>query len=164
MNAFADTNWLEALYLKPDPENRSGMMRKAIAERRMRHQREPLLISHIVLLEARNVFSRVTGQRSPIEWEDLLSDFNGRLFVDPMNWDILRQATNRIFEQFSYKVVIGTFDATLIASAQLAGALELLSFDETLKALASALDIKVFPELRSEGKTLLAKLRAERSK
>ena len=111
------------------------------------------------MLEARNVFGRLSGSANPVQWEQLINDFNGRIFVDPMNWDILRQETNRLFERFSHKTQIGTFDATLIVSAQLAGALEILSFDERLKALASALGIKVFPPLEPAGESLLATLK-----
>jgi predicted nucleic acid-binding protein len=158
VTVFADTNWLEALYFEPHPENKEAVARAATVARRMRKHSGPLVISHIVLLEARNVFSRVSRKSAP-EWEDLLSDFNGRIFVDPMNWDALRQETNRLFERFSHKTIIGTFDATLVASARLAGAREILSFDERLKAIAACLGLDVFPGLGSEGKALLAELR-----
>ena len=36
MNIFADTNWLEAVYFEPDPEDKESIRRSAIAERRMR--------------------------------------------------------------------------------------------------------------------------------
>jgi len=58
MIVFADTNWLEALYFKPNPANKEAMARASVVERRMRRLSGPLTISHIVLLEARNVFSR----------------------------------------------------------------------------------------------------------
>src|SRR5947207_1082728 len=160
MRAFADTNWLEALYFKPHAQDRKAMARDAIVQRRMRKQSGPLLISHIVLLETRNVFGRVAGSSHPQEWDDLLSDFNGRIFVDPMNWDALRRETNHLFERFSHKVTIGTFDATLLASAQLAGAREFLSFDEQIKAVAATAGLKVFPELGTEGKALLGRLKS----
>lgn len=158
MNAFADTNWLEALYFIPDPLDQEGLKRASIVERRMRRHTGPLLISHIVLLEARNVFSRLTGTAKPEEWNKLLADFNGRIYVDPMNWDLLRQETNALFERFSHKSVIGTFDATLLASARLAGAQEILSFDERLKAIASCCELQVFPKLGPEGKSLRSQL------
>jgi predicted nucleic acid-binding protein len=159
VSAFADTNWLESLYVRPRAGNREAEERHRIVDRRMRKQSGPLMISHIVLLEARNVFGRVTGNPKPVEWGDLLSDFNGRIYVDPMNWDVLRQETNVILERFSHRTTIGTFDATLLASALLAGAREILSFDEQLKALATCLELKVFPELGSAGKTLVAELK-----
>jgi len=154
MSVFADTNWLEALYFEPDAEDAEGQTRKALAHRRMRRHSGQLIISHIVLLEARNVFNRLAGSAHPTQWEHLVCDFNGRIFVDPMNWDILRQETNLIFERFSHKTNIGTFDATLIASARLAGAREIFSFDEQLKALATCLVIKLFPELTVTGRVI----------
>ena len=159
MSAFADTNWLEAIYFEPHPEDGESVARSATVERRMRLQSAPLLISHIVLLEARNVFGRLAGTAQPKQWQELLSDFSGRIFVDMMNWDALRRETNRIFERFSHLTTVGTLDATLVASALLAGARELLSFDEGLKVVASAVGLKVFPPLGPEGKTRLAQLK-----
>src|SRR5438045_3343776 len=102
MNIFADTNWLEAIYFKPTEDSKQEAKRRhALAERRMRKLSSPLLTSHIVLLEARNVFSRLAGVAKPAQWDKLVGDFNGRIFVDPMNWDILRQQTNLLFERFS---------------------------------------------------------------
>ncbi len=63
----------------------------------MRRHGGQLVISHIVLLEARNVFSRVTEEREPREWQLLKADFDSQLFVDPMNWDLLRQKCNYLF-------------------------------------------------------------------
>src|SRR6266571_4612202 len=101
MNIFADTNWLEAIYFKPTKDSKEMAKRRhALVERRMRRLSSPLLISHIVLLEARNVFSRLAKVSKPAEWEKLVGDFNGRIFVDPMHWDILRQQTNVLFERF----------------------------------------------------------------
>ncbi|HEY5910754.1 MAG TPA: PIN domain-containing protein [Verrucomicrobiae bacterium] len=159
MTVFADTNWLEALYFEPDPSDKRALSRAAVVHRRMRRHSGPLVISHIVLLEARNVFSRVAQEPEPDEWRDLLSDFNGRLYVDPMNWDMLRQKTSSIFEKYSHRVTLGTFDAALIASALLAGARELLSFDERLKVIATLLGMDVFPPLSAEGKALHTRLR-----
>jgi predicted nucleic acid-binding protein len=160
MSAFADTNWLESLYFKPTRDSTpAARKRHAIVERRMRKQAVPLVISHIVLLEARNVFGRLAGVSKPAEWERLVGDFNGRIFVDPMNWDRLRLETNLIFDRVSHKATIGTIDATLVASARLAGGREFLSFDERLKAFAVYLGLKVFPELGVDGKAFLAQLR-----
>ena len=159
MSPFADTNWLEASYIEPDSRNAVSVRRSAIA--RKRNEREgPLITSHIVLLEARNVFARVTKEALPEEWKELQADFNGKIFVDPMDWDLLRRAAGRIFERFSHKMPIGTFDVAIVASAELAGAREILSFDEKLKSLAVAEGFKVYPDLAAEGRSFLAKLRA----
>ena len=52
-----------------------------------------------------------------------------------------------------------TFDAAILASAILSGAVRLLSFDEKLKALAVAEGIEVYPELNASGKAYLEKLK-----
>jgi len=76
-----------------------------------------------------------------------------------MNWEALAQGTSELFERFSHKATIGTFDATIIASARLAGAEEILSFGERLKGLGAALQLNVFPKLGSVGKSLASELR-----
>jgi predicted nucleic acid-binding protein len=160
MSVFADTNWLESLYFKPSGQARpEARARHAIVERRMRRLTSPLVISPIVLLEARNVFSRLAGNSKPLEWEMLLGDFNDRILLQPMNWDALQHEACTIFERLSHKTTVGTLDATIAASARLAGARELLSFDERLKAIAACLGIGVFPPLAQEGRMLLAQLR-----
>jgi predicted nucleic acid-binding protein len=160
VSSFADTNWLEALYFEPDPNDSSAKSRAVIAERRTR--KEPSLItSHIVLLEARNVFSRNSGEARPQQWDDLMDDFGGRIFVDTMNWDLLRRETNTLCERFSHRARVGTFDMAIVASARLAGAREILSFDERLKALAFAAGLHVFPQLSNEGRSFVATLKAK---
>ena len=158
MIVFADTNWLEALYITPGKHDREMLIRAEMVERRTR-KAESLTISHIVLMEARNVFNRIRQEPEPQEWRDLVEDFNGRIFVDAMNWDLLRRETNRLFERFSPQATIATFDTAIVASALLAGAREFLTFDQKLAALALASGIKVFPDLTTEGRRFLAKLR-----
>ena len=84
---------------------------------------------------------------------------NGRFYLDPMNWDFLRRDTFALVAKYAHKTTLGTFDLALLASAELAGATRLLSFDDALKAVAAAEGLPVFPELGPEGKKLLAQLR-----
>jgi hypothetical protein len=111
-----------------------------------------------VLLEARNVFARATGESEPQEWTTLEADFGGRLYVDPMNWELLRRECVELFTRYAWKATIGTFDIAIIASAKLGGATRFLSFDMRAKALAAAERFEVFPPLNSGGKQLLARL------
>jgi predicted nucleic acid-binding protein len=154
MNAFADTNWLVATYFPEMTADRHG-----IVERYTRKQSEPWIISHIVLLEARNVFARVAHEPDPDEWHDLQSDLGRRLYVDTMQWDLVRQKTNELFSRYSHKAQVGTFDAVLVSSALLTGARKFLSFDSQCKVLAAAERLTVFPELNEREKALLAELR-----
>lgn len=135
--------------------------RRVIAERFHRQNPGMIGVSQIVLLEARNVFSRITGSSNPPEWQELQAGFSGRFYLDPMNWDLLRREVYRIFENYSPHAAIGTFDAAVLASARLAGATRILSFDENLKALAMAEGLPVYPELGKAGRGFLARLKAK---
>jgi predicted nucleic acid-binding protein len=154
---YADTNWLEAVYITP--QGGEAIRRRQIVERFARHHGGALVISHVVLLEARNVFSRTTGEKVPAEWALLEADFGGRLHIDSMNWDLLRRECYALFARYAWKTQLGTFDVAIIASAKLAGATQFLSFDTTAKALAVAEGIAVFPSLDHDGKQRLAQLK-----
>jgi predicted nucleic acid-binding protein len=156
---FADTNWLVSAYLEPRADDTEALRRRGMVERFMRRHGGQLVISHIVLLEARNVFSRVIQESEPREWQLLEADFDGRLYVDPMNWDLLRQECNQLFSKYAWTTAVGTFDTAIVASAKLAGGTRFLSFDATAKAIAAAEGIEVFPSLGAGEKQLLARLK-----
>ena len=156
---YADTNWLEAVYIGADADDAEGLRRREIVERFARRHGGRLAISHIVLLEARNVFCRTTGESDPREWGLLEADFDGRIYVDPMNWDLLRRECYALFGRYGWKIQIGTFDTAIIAAAKLAGATQFLSFDTTAKALAVAEGIRVFPPLDAAGKMRLDQMK-----
>ena len=154
---FADTNWLVAIYVQA--EDRERVERRILAERFMRRHGDQLVTSHTVLLEARNVFSRVTGEPEPEEWRALLADFGGRIYVDPMNWDVLRRECNALFARYAWKTENGTLDTSIVASAKLAGATQFLSFDARARAIAAAESLQVFPALDAAGRQLVAMLK-----
>jgi predicted nucleic acid-binding protein len=156
---FADTNWLASVYIEPDAADREAVRRRQTVDRFMRRQGGQLITTQVVLLEARNVFSRVTGEREPREWQMLESDFDGRLYVDPMNWDLLRHECYRLFARYSWKAPLGTFDAAIVASAKLAGATRFLSFDKAASALARAEGMDVFPTLDAAGKQPVSEMK-----
>ena len=156
---FADTNWLASAYIEPHADDEAAVRRREIVDRFMRRHGGQLVLSHVVLLEARNVFSRVTGEREPREWQMLEADFDGRLYVDPMNWDLLRQECNHLFSKYAWKTAVGTFDTAIVASVKLAGGTRFLSFDATARAMAAAECIEVFPALDAAEKQLLARLK-----
>jgi predicted nucleic acid-binding protein len=156
---YADTNWLEALYITPHPEDAEALERERIVMRFARKFGGPLALSHVVVLEARNVFSRVTGESQPREWDALEADFDGRLYVDPMNWDLLRRECHALLARYAWKDTIGTFDTAIVAAAKLAGATRFLSFDATAKALAAAEGLEVFPPLDANGRQVMARLK-----
>ena len=154
MTLFADTNWLVAAYFI-----RQEASRTAIVERFTRKHGAPWVVSQVVLLEARNVFGWVSRTTMPAEWERLESDLGGRIFVDTMQWDMVRQKTLELFGRYSHKAAVGSFEAVLVASALLTGATHFLSFDGRAKSLAAAERLAVYPELTPAEKALLLKLR-----
>jgi predicted nucleic acid-binding protein len=156
---FADTNWLVSVYIEPRPDDAEAARRREIVERFMRRHGGQLVISHLVLLEARNIFSRVTGEREPTEWQKLEADFDGLLYVDSINWDLLRRECNALFEKYAWKSVVGSFDTAIIASVKLAGGTRFLSFDTTARAMAAAEGIEVFPALEAVEKEFLLRLK-----
>jgi predicted nucleic acid-binding protein len=156
---FADTNWLVSVYLEPHPEDAEAVRRRQIVDRFLRRHGGQLVISHVVLLEARNIFCRVTGEREPVEWRKLEADFDGRIYVDPMNWDLLRRECETLFGRYAWKTNLGTFDTAVVASTKLAGGTTLLSFDNGARALAVAEGLGVFPPLDAAGKAMVARLK-----
>jgi len=76
-----------------------------------------------------------------------------------MNWDFLHRDAFALLAKYSPRATIGTLDMAILASARLCGATRLLSFDETLKAVAVAEKVEVFPPLARKGKRLLRELR-----
>lgn len=156
---FADTNWLVAAYLEPPPDDAEAVRRRTIVERFLRHHGGQLALSHLVLLEARNVFSRVTGEREPREWQAFEADFDGKLFVDPMNWDLLRRECHSLFSKYAWRMAVGTFDIAVVASVKLAGGTRFLSFDSTARAVAAAEAIEVYPPLEAAEKQTVARVK-----
>jgi predicted nucleic acid-binding protein len=156
---FADTNWLAAVYIEPGSGDAPAIRRRALVERFMRRHVGQLVISHIVLLETRNVFSKVTGERNPPEWNALEADFDGKVYVDPLNWDLLRRECYTLFSKYAWKAAVGSFDTAVVASVKLAGGTRFLSFDSTARALAAAESIEVYPPLSVAEKHLISRLR-----
>jgi len=156
---FADTNWLVSIYVRRARADLEVHARWGIVDRFMRRSGDRLAISQVVLLESRNVFSRATGEAEPEEWRRLQADFGGRIYVDSMNWDLLRRECNSLFAKYAWKIGLGTFDSAIVASAKLAGATQFLSFDQTARILAFAEGITVFPVLDGVAKREVARLK-----
>lgn len=151
---FADTNWLAAMFFSLQGDLRK---RNEVVQRFLRKHTGQMIVSEIVMLEAENVFRRNTGEADPAELVELKQD--KRFYRDPLNWTATKREALEIFTRYSHKTTVGTFDATLLASAKLSGATLLLTFDSTLKALAVAEGLSVFPELDGKERRILAGLR-----
>jgi hypothetical protein len=154
-----NTPWLASVSVEPKAADTEAVRRRRSAERFLRRHCGPLAISHVVLLEARNMFSRVTGEALPLEWQTPEADLGGRPHVDPMNWDLLRRECNALVARDASKAALGTLDTAIVASAKLAGATRFLSVDVTARALTAAEGIAVFPALAPAERRLIAQLK-----
>lgn len=148
---FADTNWLVAMFFEVEKDGRTKLVKRFL-----RHFNETLCVSAMVLLEARVVFSRESGESLPKEWQEFEACEN--FYRDPMNWDMLRREVFLLAARYASKAKVGTLDLAVLAGAKLGGATRLLTFDDTLAALAVAEGLEVFPELSRKGKEILAML------
>ena len=155
MMFFADTNWSAAAYFYKQANDRT-----AIVSRHSRKHQRVWLVSDIVMLEARNVFGRLSRQPNPKEWMQFKNDIGTKIVTAPPHWDLVKKRSNELFSKYSHKASIGTFDMTLIASALLSGADTFLSYDEQAKALAAAERLTVSPNLSEHGKKLLGAFRS----
>ncbi|MFN3407862.1 MAG: type II toxin-antitoxin system VapC family toxin [Limisphaerales bacterium] len=157
---FADTNWLEAMYFAPLDDDPEGQKRRRLVERFGRMHGQRLGVCALVYCEARNVFSRIARQPEPPEWAELEADKGGLLFVDPLDWDLTRRDAFTLFARYSHRIPLGTLDAAILAASRLGGAERLLTFDDTLAAVAVAEGLEVFPPLTDKGEALLARARS----
>lgn len=71
---YADTNWLEAVYVTAHPDDAEACARERIVNRFARKHGGKLAVSHVVLLETRNVFSRVRRQAIAFQVKSLASN------------------------------------------------------------------------------------------
>ncbi len=156
---FANADWLVAVYLEPAAADTEAVRRRRIAQRFMRRHARPLAISHIVLLEARAAFSRITGEPLPQDWHTLEADLGTRLRIERINWACLRFECNALCAKYAWKVGLAAVDTAVVAAVKLASGTRLLSFDPTVRVLASAEGIGVFPALEPKERRLLARLR-----
>ena len=153
--AFADTNWLAALYF--DQPSRSRVLRSW-----SRGHRPALLTSLPVLLEARNVFARVSKEPACPEWKCLREDCGAGLSVTPHSWPEIAGEAEKLIDRYAHKAALSTADCLVVASASISGAAWFLSFDQNsgARALASVLKMAVFPELNARDKKMIAALKA----
>lgn len=145
---FADTNWLAANYFTVDRQRTSAVRR--FAEK----WDCPWHVAAIVNLECQNLFASLAKAQSSKEWQLLQSHFGATLIAAAPGWDLVMKRTSSLISQYSHKARIGLSDLVLLGTALEDAATHLLSFDtnSNLRALASVLKLKVYPELTVEDK------------
>jgi predicted nucleic acid-binding protein len=154
IRAFADTNWLTALYF--DQPTRTRILRAW-----SRKERPVLMTSLPVLLEARNVFARTTEENPCAEWKALLEDCGKGLQVTAHGWPEIVAEAEKLIDRYAHKGSVSTADCVVLASAWISGASWFLSFDQNsgARALASVLKMAVYPEVNIRDKQLAAQFR-----
>ncbi|HAB17843.1 MAG TPA: hypothetical protein DCE44_15485, partial [Verrucomicrobiales bacterium] len=100
MRLAADTNWLQAIYFDSS--------RSPIVDRFLRRHGLPLFVSAPVLLECRNVFSRIAGDGRPAEWVHLESDLGSRIQRLPLSWEEIVSAAEDLIGRYSAHSTLGT--------------------------------------------------------
>jgi hypothetical protein len=88
----------------------------------------------------------------------LEADLGGQLRVEQINWACLRYECNALCAKYAWKLPLAAVDTAIVAAVKLAGGSRLLSFDTTLRVLASAEGVGVFPTLEPKERRLLARL------
>lgn len=147
--AFADANWLFALYY----ETRASAQVRTWAELGP----STIVVSGAVLAECRCNFWRA-GDRAMV----LNSDVRARRFVDcGYSFEELVAASQPWFRRFAPRCNIGTLDLLHLQAAKRFGCRWFLSFDSAsgCRAVAAALGFKVFPELNELDRSIRARLR-----
>jgi hypothetical protein len=147
--AFADANWLFALYY----ETRASAMVRAWAATGP----STLIVSGLVLAECRRNFWRAGDRALAFE-----SDLRARRFIDcGYTFEDLSAASAELFRRFAPRCNIGTLDILHVQAAKRFGCGWFLSFDSAsgCRALASVIGLKVFPALSTADRVILKRLR-----
>ena len=147
MKLFADTNWIVASYFVLDQESRHAVSQRFHA----RHE-FPLHLCPAVFLECESVFASITRKPNSAEWTHFQSDLGQKIVLEALDWNEMIENSRSILHRFSHRARLGTFDMVILSSAVSVAATHFLSFDSNsnLRALASVLKLKVFPELTAE--------------
>lgn len=147
--AFADCNWLFALYYETGVSAQVRKWAEAAPS--------TLVVSGPVLTECRCNFWRAGDRALALE-----SDVRARRFVDcGYTFEDLASAAQDSFRRFAARCNVGTLDLLHIQAAKRFGCRWFLSFDSAsgCRAVAFAQGLKVFPTLNDQDREILSHLR-----
>ena len=156
MKLFVDTNWLVAAYFPEKfPTN------SAIVDNFSDRHDYPWIISQPVSTECSTVFRNLAREQNPVQWVKFRSEFGISISLAIHSWDAIAAKAHELIQFHAHKTRLGTMDMLILASALKAEATHFLSFDtnSNLRALASVLKLKVFPELTADDRRRIAALR-----
>jgi hypothetical protein len=147
--AFADTNWLFALYY----ETRVSDMVRRWAD----IGPSTLVVSSMILAECRCNFWRAGDRALALE-----SDLRAKRFIDcGYTFEDIAEESRELFQQFAPRCNIGTLDLLHLRAAKRFGCRWFLSFDTAsgCRAVAAELGLRVYPELNDQDRQIRKRLR-----
>jgi hypothetical protein len=148
--AFADANWLFALYY----ETKASQFVREWAAR----GRSTLIVSGPVITECQCSFWRA-GNRAL----DLDADLIARRFIDcGYTFEDLSAMAADSYRRFAPRCNLGALDILHVLAAKRFGCRWFLSFDTAsgCRAVATLLNLKVFPELNEDDRKIIARLKS----
>lgn len=141
-------NYLDANFATALGFNVQGQT--ALAERFVRRNSRPYVLSELAELECHRAFAIRTGRPDSENWNRLQKFVsNGTWKREPLLWNELSDKARHLISRYGSKLKAGTLDTLHIAQALLSGCTWFLSFDthSNARVLAAACRLKVFPEL-----------------
>jgi predicted nucleic acid-binding protein len=126
-----------------------------LAEKFVRKNSEPFLLSELAELECRRAFAIRSGKQHSENWKRLVSLVEEGVWVrEPLQWKPVLERCEQLIDRFGIKLKAGTLDTMHVAHALHSGCTRFLSFDNdsNARALAVSCRLKVYPELTAREK------------
>ena len=126
-----------------------------LAERFVRRNSLPLILSELAELECRRAFVLRTGLPNSENWNRLQAFLaDGTWQREPIHWKALSERSEQFIDRFGARLKAGTLDTLHVAQALLSGCSWFLSFDanSNTRILAASCRLRVFPELSAAEK------------
>jgi len=130
-----------------------------VAERFLRRNAQPLILSELAELECQRALVMLTGKTDSENWTRLQGlVVDGVWKRDPLLWSAVSGKARQLIESYGARLRAGTLDTLHVAQALLSGCTWFLSFDTNSNArvLAASCRLQVFPKLSDSEQSRLA--------
>ena len=145
---YLDASFATALYF-----NIRGQTE--VAERFLRKNSAPFLLSELAELECQRAFVLRAGKPDSENWKRLQAIIAGGAWQrEPTEWKTVSEKSRQLIDRLGAKLRTGTLDTLHVAHALHSGCTRFLSFDtdSNARVLAVSCRLKVYPDLSSEEK------------
>jgi predicted nucleic acid-binding protein len=149
---YLDANFVAALHF-----NIPGQT--PVAERFVRKNSLPFVLSELAELECRRAFIMRTSATRSENWSRLQSlVLSGAWRRVPLDWRTVLERSHELVDRFGPKLKAGTLDTLHVGHALVTGCTRFLSFDSNslARVLAASCRLKVFPDLTPHEKGRMA--------